>query len=723
MQEGSMTTRRSAGIAELVARERRVSAGAVSAVIALLEGGATIPFIARYRKDSTGGLDEVALREIAERSRYLTELADRRLAVRDAIAERGKLTPELERAIADTKTKTELEELYAPFKTKRRTRGEIARELGLEPLADLIWTRRGSGDVRVAARAFVEKNPKLESAEAAIDGAVDICCDWVAEDPRARRIVLETLRRGVVRVKKSSKHKALKTKFDDYADYAEPIPKIASHRYLAICRGEREGILKPAFELDQERVLHELERTFAVRGSDAWTELLRRAIGDAFSRMLLGSARSSVRSELLDRAERDAVGIFAKNLEKLLLAPPFGANWVLGIDPGQRTGCKWAVVDAALALVENGVFNLVQGAEAERAAEQTLANVLKRHPLAAVAVGNGTHGRETESFVRSVLKKSGKDRVLCVLVSEAGASVYSASDVARQELPDHDVTVRGAVSIARRLIDPLSELVKVDPKSIGVGQYQHDVGEGLLSAKLAEVVESCVNKVGVELNTASPSLLSYVSGIGAKLAQKIVLHRTAHGKFASRRELLEVSGLGAKTYEQAAGFLRIHAGNEPLDASSVHPESYALVERMARDAGLKVRDLIGNASALKRIDRASYLTGDVGAYTLDDILAEIEKPGRDPRAAFEAPTFRDDVRSIEQVKPGMVLEGRVTNVTAFGAFVDIGVHQDGLVHVSALSDRFVRDPSEVVGVGDLIRVIVLSVDLERKRISLSAKSR
>jgi protein Tex len=708
-------------VAELLARERRLSTGSVSAVIELLKGGATIPFIARYRKESTGGLDEVALREIAERSRYLSELAERRIAVKGAIAERGKLTPELARAIDECKTKTELEELYAPYKSKRRTRGEVARELGLEPLAELIWSRRGSGDVQAVAQSFVQKNPKIAGPEAAIDGAVDICSEKAAEDPRARRSVLEALRRGVLRAKKSSKHKAQKTKFDDYADYGEPISRVASHRYLAICRGERDGVLKVSFELDEDSVLNELERIFGVRGRDAWTELLRRAISEAFSRLMLSSARASVRSELGERAERDAIGIFAKNLEKLLLGPPFGANWVLGIDPGQRTGCKWAVVDATLALIDNGVFNLVQGAEAERAAEQTLTKILQRHPIAAVAVGNGTHGRETEDFVRSMLKKAGKDRILCVLVSEAGASVYSASEVARQELPDHDVTVRGAVSIARRLIDPLSELVKVDPKSIGVGQYQHDVGENLLGEKLGEVVESCVNKVGVELNTASPSLLSYVSGIGAKLAQRIVLHREQHGKFESRRKLLEVSGLGAKTYEQAAGFLRIRGGKEPLDASAVHPERYALVAQMARETGVAVRDLIGNPSALKRVDRSKYLSSDVGAYTLDDIFAELEKPGRDPRAAFEAPAFRDDVRSIEQVKPGMVLEGRVTNVTAFGAFVDIGVHQDGLVHVSALADRFVKDPNEVVGVGDLIKVRVLSVDLERKRISLSAK--
>ena len=445
----------SPGVAELVARERRVPARSVSAVIELLGGGATIPFIARYRKESTGGLDEVALREIAERSRYLTELAERRVTVQEAIAERGKLTPELARAIADCKTKTELEELYAPFKSKRRTRGEIAKELGLEPLADLIWNRRGSGDVRAAARPFVEKNPEIADAMAAIDGAVDICSERVAEDPRARRIVLEALRRGVVRVKKSSKHKSTKTKFDDYADYAEPLAKVASHRYLAICRGEREGILKPAFELDQDGVLNELERTFGIRGADAWTELLRRAIADAFSRLLLGSARSSVRSELADRAERDAIGIFAKNLEKLLLAPPFGANWVLGIDPGQRTGCKWAVVDTTLALVENGVFNLVQGAEAERAAEQALAKVLQRHPISARG-GRQRHAWPGDRKLRALGAEEERKRAgFCASSSAkpARASTRRATSHAK-ELPDLDLTVRGAVSIARRLHGP-----------------------------------------------------------------------------------------------------------------------------------------------------------------------------------------------------------------------------------------------------------------------------
>jgi protein Tex len=716
-----MPTARADPVIELVARELKIPTRSVAATLELLDGGATVPFVARYRKEATGGLDELALRQIADRSRYLRELQERKRFVNGAIAEAGLLTPELARAIEACATKNELEELYAPFKSKRRTRGQIALELGLEPLANAIWNLTGSGSPEAQARSLIAENPEIGSVEAAFDGAVDICAERLAREPRARRVVQAELRRGSVRVKKGTKHRQQKTKFDSYDGYAEPVARIASHRYLAIARGEREGVLKLSFDLDDARAQAELEQIVAVRANDAWARLLRRAVEEALSRLLLPAARSAVRAELAERAELEAVRVFAKNLEQLLLAPPFGARWVLGIDPGQRTGCKWVVVDATGALIEHGVFNLVQGASAQQAAEQTLAAALSRHSIAAIAVGNGTHGRETESFVRSLLERRGIKGVICVSVNESGASVYSASDVARQELPDHDVTVRGAVSIARRLQDPLSELVKIDPRSVGVGQYQHDVSERLLSDKLGEVVESAVNRVGVELNTASPSLLAHVSGIGPKLAQRIVLHRSANGKFPSRKSLLKVSGLGAKTFEQAAGFLRVQGGEHPLDASGVHPERYGLVERMARDLGLSVAELVGNSQAAARIDRQRYLDDEVGEYTLDDILRELEKPGRDPRAEFQAPSFREDVRRIEDVTPGMVLEGRVTNVTAFGAFVDIGVHQDGLVHISALADRFVKDPSEVVGVGDLIRVRVLSVDLDRKRISLSAK--
>lgn len=713
---------RDPALIESIAREQRVSPRSVSAVLELFDGGATIPFVARYRKEATGGLDEVQLREIGERAKYLHDFNERRRVVLEAIASQGKLGAELQQAILACTTKTELEELYAPFKSKKKTRGQMARDLGLEPLADLIWTRRGSGKPESAAAPFVTQNPEIGSIEAALAGAVDICAERIAEKPNVRRLVSDELRRGTLRVKKATKFRKQKTKFDNYESFAEPISRIAPHRYLAICRGENEGVLKPSFELDDARATNELERVLGIRGNDPWTQLLHRTLDEALSRLLVPSARSALRSELSDVAERDAVKVFAKNLESLLLAAPFGARWVLGIDPGQRTGCKCVVLDATGSLIEHAVINLVQGANAERAAEQTLTALLDRHPIAAVAIGNGTHGRETESFLRSLLGKRGNSEIICVSVNEAGASVYSASDVARQELPDHDVTVRGAVSIGRRLQDPLSELVKIDPKSVGVGQYQHDVSESLLGDKLDEVVESCVNRVGVELNTASPSLLSRVSGIGEKLAAKIAEHRKLHGKFTSRQGLTKVSGLGARTFEQAAGFLRVHGAKHPLDASGVHPERYRLVETIARDLGVSVQGLVDDPGLLSRMDRTKYLSDEVGDYTLDDICAELEKPGRDPRAEFEAPSFRDDVRSIEDVAPGMVLEGRVTNVTAFGAFVDIGVHQDGLVHVSALADRFVKDPNEVVAVGDLIRVRVLGVDLERKRISLSAKS-
>jgi uncharacterized protein len=713
---------RDPALIESIAREERVSPRSVAAALELFDGGATIPFVARYRKEATGGLDEVKLRAIGERAKYLTDFNERRRVVLEAIDGQGKLTAELRDAILGCTTKTELEELYAPFKSKKKTRGQMARDLGLEPLAELIWTRRGSGRPESAAAPFVAQNPAIASVDAALAGAVDICAERIAEKPNVRRLVSEELRRGTLRVKKAKKLEKQKTKFDNYESFAEPISRLAPHRYLAICRGENEGVLKTSFELDDARVVNELERALGIRGNDPWTDLLSRALDESLARLLVPSARSALRSELSDVAERDAVKVFAKNLESLLLAPPFGARWVLGIDPGQRTGCKCVVLDATGTLIEHTVINLVQGASAEKAAHQTLSVLLDRHPIAAIAIGNGTHGRETESFVRALLKERGNSGIICVSVNEAGASVYSASDVARQELPDHDVTVRGAVSIGRRLQDPLSELVKIDPKSVGVGQYQHDVSESLLGDKLDEVVESCVNRVGVELNTASPSLLARVSGIGEKLATRIAEHRKLHGKFASRQELTKVSGLGVRTFEQAAGFLRVHGAKHPLDASGVHPERYRLVETIARDLGVSVQGLCDDPKLLSRIDRKKYMSDDVGDYTLDDICAELEKPGRDPRAEFEAPSFRDDVRSIEDVTAGMVLEGRVTNVTAFGAFVDIGVHQDGLVHVSALADRFVKDPNEVVAVGDLIRVRVLGVDLERKRISLSAKT-
>jgi protein Tex len=705
-----------------LAEELGLERAGVAAVVELLGSGATVPFIARYRKEATGGLDEVAIRRIEERRGYLVELHDRLEAIVGQLEKLGKLDPELERRLRACRTKAELEDLYLPFKPKRRTRAIIARERGLEPLAERMWQQPRDGDPKREAAAFVDAAKEVPDVAAALAGAADICAERVAEKPEVRKLVRTALaKEGVIRTAKPKKLASTATKFDMYAKYEEPVARIPSHRILAILRGEAEDVLRVAVELDSDRTAEAVVRVAGVNPRSPWSALLRDAALDAYRRLVLPSVESELRVELKDRADHAAVEVFAQNLRELLLAAPFGAKPVLGIDPGQRTGCKCAVVDATGKLLEHRVIHLVQGADAEARARTTVIDLVRRHRVGAVAVGNGTHGRETELFVRSVLAEAALDGVVCVSVSEAGASVYSASDVAREELPDLDLTVRGAVSIARRLQDPLAELVKVDPKSIGVGQYQHDVHQPLLAKKLEDVVESCVSLVGVELNTASAWLLSRVAGLGAGLARKIIAHRDRHGRFASRRQLLDVSGLGPRTFEQAAGFLRVRGGQHPLDASAVHPERYALVERMARDLGVPVASLVGNAAKIASIDPRRYQEGDVGAFTLADILAELDKPGRDPRSTFEPPRFRDDVTKIEDLSVGLDLEGVVTNVTAFGAFVDLGVHHDGLVHVSKLADRFVRDPAEVVKIGDRIRVRVLEVDLVRKRISLTAR--
>lgn len=714
-------------VAERVARERGGNVQGVKGALELLSEGATVPFIARYRKEATHGLDEVALREIAERAKYLTELAERLAAIKHSIAEQGKLSPTLEKQLEACETKTELEDLYAPFKPKRRTRGEVAKERGLEPLAEQLWASAlgklaPAGTPESVAARFVDPKREVADVAAALQGAQDICAERIADRPKARALVRSAVERGDVSVKKSSKHKQARTKFDDYDGFAEPASRIPSHRLLAILRGESEGVLKSTLTYDEDRTREALERELGLRGNSPWSKLLGAALEDAMSRLLAAGARSDVRALLKERAEREAIEVFARNLEKLLLAAPFGEHWVLAIDPGQRTGCKCVVLDPTGKLIRTAVINLVNGPRALEHASRTLQELWQAHPIAAIAVGNGTHGRETEDFVRGELKaRTGRAEIPVISVNESGASVYSASEVAREELPDQDVTIRGAVSIGRRLQDPLAELVKIDPQSIGVGQYQHDVNQTLLGQKLSEVVESCVNRVGVELNTASPALLAFVSGIGPKLARKIVAHRAEKGAFKSRQALLKVPGLGAKTFELAAGFLRVRASQHPLDRSAVHPERYALVEHMAKDLRLGVDALVGHSDVIRKLDSARYLSKDVGQYTLDHLLSELAKPGRDPRATFEAPKFREDVRTLEDLREGMVLEGRVTNVTAFGAFVDVGVHQDGLVHISALADRFVKDPNEIVGVGDPIRVKVLGIDLARKRISLSAR--
>ena len=676
----------------------------ISAVEKLLADGCTVPFIARYRKEAHGNLDEVQIGRIKERLEYYTELEDRKKSILKSIDEQGKLTPELEKRIAECFQKTALEDIYQPFKPKRRTRAQIAKEKGFEPLADAIWN----------GEAFDATDEELQFAR-------DILAERIADDATVRGLVRRNFAsKGVVKSEVASPRPAEPTKFEQYYDFSEPIASIPSHRYLAIRRGQKEGVLWVKLEIDRDAVVDQMLDAIGRDG-----EQIKLAAEDAYRRLLAPSCEIDVTVDKKMEADRAAVEVFADNLRNLLLASPLGEKSVLAIDPGIRTGCKVAMMDATGKYLGKTVLYPQQK---PGETEWALAMIVNKFRPDAIAVGNGTAGRETEAFVRATLKKLHAQHPeiptpMVVSVSEAGASVYSASEIARQEFPDLDLTVRGAISIGRRLQDPLAELVKIDPKAIGVGQYQHDVHQPLLSAKLDEVVVSCVNGVGVELNTASAPLLERVSGVGPSLAKSIVEWRNEHGRFTSRRQLMEVKGLGAKAFEQCAGFLRIRGAANPLDSSAVHPERYSLVEKMADDMGMTVRELVGNQTAAKKIDVRKYITNDVGEPTLKDIVAELAKPGRDPRAVFEPPKFREDVTKIEDVKEGQKLEGIVTNVTAFGAFVDIGVHQDGLVHVSELSDNYVSDPKSVVKTGDRIQVTVIGVDAARGRISLSARSR
>jgi uncharacterized protein len=685
--------------------------------------GATVPFIARYRKEATGGLDEVQIRNIGERFEYLTELEARRSSVLGEIQAQGKLTPELRERLLLASTKAELEDLYLPYKPKRRTRATIAIERGLLPLSEQLWNQDPAEAPAQAALRFVAAEREVPDAAAALAGARDICAERLSEDAELRKYLREAyFKDGVIRVAKRMELEGKVTKFDMYASYEEAVAKVPSHRFLAIRRGESEEVLYARVLLEFAPHLPYVRSRIPLRVGSPWQAELEQMLNDSLERLLAPQVAAQVRVELKLKSDQEAIDVFAQNLRQLLLSAPFGAEAVLGIDPGQRTGCKCAVVDNTGRLLEHTTIYLVQGDQAESKSKKTLLELCQKHSVRAVAVGNGTHGRETESFVKSVLASEGlAQSTLCVSVNESGASIYSASDAAREEFPELDLTVRGAISIARRLQDPLAELVKIDPKSIGVGQYQHDVSESALDKKLTEVVESCVNSVGVELNTASAQLLSRVAGIGPGVARRIVGHRNEHGPFKSRKTLLDVAGVGPKTFEQAAGFLRIRGSEHPLDSSAVHPERYALVERMAADLGVPLASVIGSSALLGRVDIARYKGEDVGDFTLRDILAELDKPGRDPRKSFEPPKFRDDVRELSDLKQDMLLEGVVTNVAAFGAFVDVGVHQDGLVHISELSDRFVKDPHSVVKVGDKIMVRVLAVDLERKRVSLSAR--
>ncbi len=710
--------------APAVARDLDLPRDDVQSALALFDEGNTLPFIARYRKERTGGLDEVQLRDVLERAGYLAELEDRRATVLASIEEQGALTPELRRAIEAADTKQALEDLYLPFRPKRRTRATMARERGLEPLADRIWNGEvdDAGALR-EARAFVDPERDVPDAEAALQGARDILAERVADDAGLRGPLRDMMRtRGTLtsRAVRGKKDLPEAQRFRDWFEHAEPVRRAASHRVLALRRGEAEGMLAWGIEAPDEA---EVRVTAALTRRGRATGQLREVAADAWKRLLHPSLESEIKAELVAAADEEAIEVFGTNLENLLLQPPAGERPVLGLDPGFRTGVKAAMVSRTGAVLATDVLPLHQ----EARFREGLRALVQEHRPELIAVGNGTAARETEAAARTALEAldaPGPSSPTVVMVNEAGASIYSASELAGQELPDLDVTLRGAVSIARRLQDPLAELVKIDPKSIGVGQYQHDVDQGRMSARLDQVVEVCVNRVGVELNTASAPLLAHVAGIGPSLAANIVALRDARDGFRSRKDLLEVPRLGPKTFEQAAGFLRVRGGAHPLDATAVHPERYALVERMAADLGTDVAGLLGDEATLatlaSRLER--YVTGDVGLPTLHDILAELRQPGRDPRERFEPVRFRDDVRKPEDLEEGMVLPGEVTNVVAFGAFVDVGVHQDGLVHISQLADRFVKDPHEVVRVGQRVKVKVVSLDLERGRIGLSMKA-
>ncbi|MCF7817860.1 MAG: RNA-binding transcriptional accessory protein [Kiritimatiellales bacterium] len=705
-----------------VSKDLDISARQVAAVAALFAEGNTVPFIARYRKEAHGNLDEVQIADIQEKLAYYNTLESRRQTILKSIDEQGKLTDELRKKIEKSLSKTELEDLYLPYKPKRRTRATIAKEKGLEPLANLILEQGMSGNPETAAVDFINTEKEVATIEDALAGARDIVAEQIAEKAEVRALIREAyFKNGSITSSPVVSETDENSKYKDYFDFSQAISDIPSHRYLAIRRGETEGVLRRRLAIDADPQLERMKELCAANPASPFFHELEKAVQDAYKRLLTISVEIDVSVEMKMKADRAAVEIFAKNLRSLLLAAPYGEKSVIGIDPGLRTGCKCVAVDATGKYLDTITIYLCQGPQQTQKAEIDLAKFIDKHQPQSIAVGNGTAGRETETFVKTLLKTMQKKDISVVAVSEAGASVYSASPVAREEFPDLDLTIRGAISIARRLQDPLAELVKVDPKSIGVGQYQHDVYQQLLKDKLDEVVVSCVNHVGVELNTASAPLLSRVAGIGDSLAKKIIEHRNSNGAFKSRAELLKVSGLGPRAFEQAAGFLRIHGSKNPLDTSAVHPERYKLVEQMATDLGEPLEKLVGNVEIVSKVKIEKYLGGDVGELTLKDIIDELKKPGRDPREQFEEVGFREDVMEMKDLKEGMELKGIVTNVTAFGAFVDIGVHQDGLVHVSQLSDRFIKDPAEVVQAGDRIDVRVLEVDLQRKRISLTAK--
>ncbi len=704
--------------ANKIAEHFHLNVRQVEKTIELLETGATIPFIARYRKEVTGSLNEVQIASIRDLLLKYKELDKRRESILDSIREQGKLTSELENQLLAVTNLTELEDLYLPYKPKRKTRASIAMERGLEPLANQIQEQRPIG-IAALAEPFINLEKNISSIEEALAGARDIIAERINEDSTARNRMRSFYHRTALLVSKVNKGKEEEgKKFQSWFEWSEPIAKAPSHRILAMFRGENEGFLRVKIAPEDENgAIELLERQFVKTQSET-SEQVKIAVRDSYKRLLSSSMETEFYNLLKEKADSEAISVFAENLRQLLLASPLGQKRVLAIDPGFRTGCKVVCLDEQGMLLHNETLYPFSSVREERDSIKKLENLVEAFKIEAIAIGNGTAGRETEDWVK---KAHFKTNVIAIMVSENGASVYSASDIAREEFPNYDVTVRGAVSIGRRLMDPLSELVKIDPKSIGVGQYQHDINQNLLHEGLNDVVISCVNNVGVELNTASKELLSYVSGIGPVLAKKIVEYRNRKGAFASRQELLKVDRLGEKVFEQCAGFLRIRNAKNPLDRSAVHPERYKLVEQMATQVGASVDDLIKDKTLRSKIDIQDFISSDCGLPTLQDIMRELDKPGLDPRTKFEVFEFDKHITRIEDLREGMILPGIVTNITAFGAFVDIGVHQDGLVHISQITNKFIKDPNEVIKLHQHVKVKIIEVDIPRKRISFTMK--
>ena len=689
--------------------------------VRLLDEGNTVPFIARYRKEMTGSLDDQIIRQLSERLTALRNLEDRRTQVRTAIAEQGRLTDALAAKLDAAQTQTEIEDIYRPFRPKRRTRASIAKEKGLQPLADIIWGQKLIGTPEEAAKAFVDSGQGVDTVLDAINGAMDILAEQISDDADLRKLLREeTIKCGAIVSKKTKDEPSV---YEMYYDYREPLKKAAGHRVLAMNRGEKEGFLSVKIEGEEEKLLQRMERRLIRRSSDT-ADILRGVIADSYKRLIAPSLEREIRNDLTEKAEEAAIGVFRENLRQLLLQPPISGKVVLALDPAYRTGCKIAVIDATGKPLETTVVYPTPPQNKTAEAEKKLLALIEKYGVDLISIGNGTASRESELFVAEMLKKT-KRRVQYIIANEAGASVYSASKLGAEEFPDYDVSLRSAVSIGRRIQDPLAELVKIDPKSIGVGQYQHDMNQKRLGEALGGVVEDCVNSVGVDLNTASPALLSYVAGIHATVAKNILKYREEHGKFTARRELLKVAKLGPKAYEQCAGFLRLPESEMPLDRTGVHPESYAAAEGLLALCGYGLADVAakrvgGLAKKIKSPEKTAAELG-IGVPTLEDIMRELEKPGRDPREDAPAPVLRSDVLSMEDLQEGMVLTGTVRNVIDFGVFVDIGVHQDGLVHISQICDRFIKHPLEAVRLGDVVQVKVLSVDLQKKRIALTMK--